>query len=122
MRDDIFRQDDQYDQMSTPDLLKRLQEKNILSRTRSLAALARRVTQDRGVVEQVVKAISDPENMHKRLMGTISISHIGFACLWENGSTADRVLLYDLLNKWPEPDRTDLLWFLESQSILVEPN
>lgn len=117
MRDDVFRRDEEYDTLPTPNLLEQLQGKNIINRARSLAALARRARQDRSLAGAVITAILDSDNKLKRLMGTISISHIGFGCLWEYGSVEDRAILHELLAQWPEPDRSDLLWFLKSQSI-----
>jgi hypothetical protein len=67
MRHDIFRHDEEYDRLSTSNLLEQLQGKNIITRAHSLAALARRARQDRSLAGAVITAISDPDNKLKRL-------------------------------------------------------
>jgi hypothetical protein len=52
-----------------------------------------------------------------RTLGTVSLAHIGVACLWIAGDEVGRSHLRPLIENWPLPDRTDLLWFLSSQDI-----
>jgi hypothetical protein len=50
-------------------------------------------------------------------MGTVSLSHIALACLWIAGDEATHARVRRIVETWPEPDRTDLCWFLTSQEI-----
>ena len=120
MKDELFLADKEYDELPTAQLFVMLDNISKLIRGRALAALARRSKQDEGLVSHVLAAISNPENRDTRLMGTISVSHLGVACLFEFGSSKTRELVRQLLEDWPEPDRTDLLWFLKSQEISLD--
>lgn len=121
MRDDMLWQDEEFDQISTEQLLIKINDVSRLVRARALAALARRSKQDETLTPHVLEAITDLDNLDARLMSsTISVSHIGFAGLWEFGTPIAKKPLKKLLRQWAEPDRTDLLWFLKSQSIATE--
>ncbi len=122
MRDDILLRDEAFDHVPTKQLLAMLHNSSRLVRARALATLARRSGQDEALVDQIIDAIRDPKNTEARLLGsTVSVSHIGFAGLWAFGTPRAKLFLKDLLQHWPEPDREDLLWFLESQSLSMEP-
>jgi hypothetical protein len=120
MKDEALSSDKEYDQLPTTELLELLRNKSKLSKGRALAALARRTRNDVSLVREVISAISDPANQETRIMGTISVSHIGVACLLEFGSSRTKELVKQLLEHWPEPDRSDLLWFLKSESISID--
>jgi len=121
MRDEILARDKEFDSLSTEYLLKLLHSNSRLYRARALSALARRSSQEEAITPQVLNVITESKNREARLLGsTISVSHIGFATLWEFGLPSVRESLRRLLQDWPEPDRTDLLWFLKSQSISIE--
>ena len=121
MRDEILVRDKEFDRLSTKSLLKLLHSNSRLNRARALSALARRSSQEEAIIGQVLNGITELKNRETRLLGsTISVSHIGFATLWEFGLPSAREALLRLLQDWPEPDRTDLLWFLKSQSISIE--
>jgi len=119
MKDEIFIQDLEYDRLTTQQLLDSLDQSSIINRGRSIAALARRAVQNDGLVDVVVAAISVPQNKEARIIGTISVSQVGYACLWWFGSAQTRSKLQILLQDWQEPDRSDLLWFMKSQGIEV---
>lgn len=114
--------DKEYDQFSTAELLVLLRDKSRLRKGRALAALARRTKDDELLVDEVIAAIQDPANQETRIMGTISISHIGVACLLGVGSSKTKERVMQLLEHWPEPDRSDLLWFLKSESVSINLN
>lgn len=120
MKDDIFAQDPAYDMKPTEELLVLVERAGLLPRTRALAALARRTPDDERLIDVVIRSITDSTNMGARIFGTISVSHVGFACLWEYGPAVAKLELRSLLAKWPEPDRSDLLWFLKSQDIAID--
>ena len=121
MRDEILVRDKELDPLSTKHLLILLHSNSRLNRARALSALARRSSQEEAITDQVLNGITESSNREARLLGsTISVSHIGFATLWEFGLPCARASLRKLLQNWPEPDRIDLLWFLKSQSIPIE--
>ncbi len=121
MRDEILWQDEEFDQVPTEKLLIKLDDVSRIVRARALATLARRSKQDETLINYILEAITDSVNMDSRLIGsTISVSHVGFAGLWEFGTPIAKKSLKNLLQGWAEPDRTDLLWFLKSQAISDE--
>jgi hypothetical protein len=54
-----------------------------------------------------------------RPTGTISVAHVAVGCLFRVGSGHAAGLAKDLLAHWPEPDRSDLLWYLKSEDLLA---
>jgi hypothetical protein len=121
MKEKILVQYKEFDQLSTESLLELLNSDSRVNRVRALSTLARRSSQDGIITASVLKGITEPKNREARLLGsTISVSHVGFAVLWEFGPPDVRECLQKLLKNWPEPDRTDLLWFLKSQSISID--
>jgi hypothetical protein len=89
-----------------------------LVRANALEALVIPAQHDRGVVEEIVSAISDTANRF-RLMGSISIAHVGVACLVRVGTTEALDAAKVLWSAWPEPDRTDLTRYLESEGLRI---
>jgi CRISPR-associated protein Csm1 len=67
-----------------------------------------------------VEAISDPRNLNARLRGSISVSHLGVASLLRARTAKSVSAAWQLIDQWQEPDRSDLLWFLQSESLLTE--
>lgn len=120
MRDNIFVNDPEFDHLPTTKLIELSNSKLILERSRSLNALARRSSQDPTLVNYVMEAIVDPKNTGAKFMGTITLSHMAFACLWVFGTPTAKEALKRILSAWPEPDRSDLIWFLESQDLSVD--
>jgi hypothetical protein len=120
VRDQIFNSDPVFDARSNDELLRNLVVGPISHRARAAAVLGRRAASDPSLRVAVLTAIEDPALRGRRVMGTISLSHIAFACLLEHGDDAVRDALLSRLSAWPEQDRGDLLWFLRSQDIAIE--
>jgi hypothetical protein len=119
MIDDVFNSDPEFDSMSNEELFETLVRGGVPRRARAMAALARRASQAEGLADQVLEQIRSESNRSTRVMGTVSLSHIGFGCLWERGTIAVRAKLDEQFANWPEPDRTDLSWFLRSQGLTL---
>ncbi len=85
-----------------------------------MGAFARRAAKEPELLTEVIELISDAEFRGLRYMGTISVAHIGVACLAIAGSRDVHESLARVLNDWPVPDRKDLLWFLKSQDVQLE--
>lgn len=117
--EDIFLNDPEFDSKTFEELvgiIERTQKGNI---ARAIGALARRSSFDPLVEERVVALLEHPDLRGDRFMGTISMSHIGvLAMIAGNGGVISPSVLA-LYSAWPEPDRSDLLWFLRSQSVDV---
>ena len=111
---------EQYDRSSTSELLRLLDDSSIISRMHALTALARRSCQDESLIKRVVEAISDSRNLNARLRGSISVSHLGVASLLRTRKSKSVSAAEQLIDQWQEPDRSDLLWFLQSESLLIE--
>jgi hypothetical protein len=67
-----------------------------------------------------VSEITDPKNIDARLIGTVSVSHIGITCLLATDTAHAREAVRNLFCTWPEPDRSDLLWLLKSEGLSVD--
>jgi hypothetical protein len=117
MKDPIFKADEPYDALSTQQLRQLLNKGTKPERARAMGAFARRASMDATLRDEALAAISDQTNRTLRVMGAISIAHIGVACLFYLGSADLPAQLCALIAQWPEPDRGDLLWFLRSQGI-----
>jgi hypothetical protein len=63
-------------------------------------------------------AATDPAHRF-RLMGIITVGHLAVAALFRVSGMAERAAA--LVSGWPEPDRQDLVWFLRSEGISIEP-
>ncbi len=120
MKDDILVSDEEFDELPTPDLQAKLNDPSKPTRGRALNALARRAKHDESLISLVVSEIQSPENMNFRFLGGISNSHIAVACLWATGNPKAEEAVRGLVSRWDEPDRSDLLWFLNSQDLEIE--
>jgi hypothetical protein len=120
MMDLIFNADAPYDAFPTERLRELLAKGTKPERARAMGALARRAGHDRAVWDECLAAIENPIHRGLRLMGSISIAHIGVACSWSVAPQELRERLRALIDRWPEPDRGDLLWFLRSQDLMLD--
>ncbi|MGA9520470.1 MAG: hypothetical protein WBV82_03345 [Myxococcaceae bacterium] len=118
MREPIFESDAPYDDLSTDVLRQRLRGTKP-ERARAVGALARRAAKVSELEPEVLAALEAPEHRSMRYMGTISIAHIGVACLWIAGGDDTRAQVRSLIERWPEPDRADLIRFLGTQDIAI---
>ena len=83
-------------------------------RANALNALVPHARIDDWLIELVVAAAKSPINAI-RLMGTISVAHVAISSLYQIGTQTALVAATELLVTWPEPDRTDLRWYLHSE-------
>ncbi len=119
MTEDLFIADPTYDALPDDRLRELLRSGTKSERARAMGALARRAASNPSLRAEVLAALTDPDHRAMRIMGTISIAHIGVACLYRASDDDVRRQVQQLITAWPEPDRTDLLWFLRSQSLSV---
>lgn len=87
-------------------------------RTNALNALVRHAKADDGLLHDIIAAAREPLN-EVRLMGTITVSHVAVGCLYQVGSPAALEAAMELLATWPEPDRSDLVWYLRSEGLVA---
>ena len=116
--EDILVADDVYDGLATDRLRELLESGTTPERARATGALARRAARDDSLRPEVLEVLMGPDLRGMRLMG-ISIAHIGVACLYGAAPTALKSEVKALVDAWPEPDRSDLLWFLRSQGLTL---
>jgi hypothetical protein len=107
-------------QLPTPDVLKLLNDSSLVKRVHSIATLLKRLNQDPSLLEIVKQSILNSENMSSRLMGTISVSHLGIAELFRIGSVDTTSTAWQIINSLEEPNRSDLIWYLKSENLLSE--
>jgi hypothetical protein len=53
------------------------------------------------------------------LMGTIRIAHVAIACLLRIGSERALTIANDLISSRPEPERSDLMRYLQSEGLAL---
>lgn len=85
-------------------------------RANALIALTEYAKDDEDLLADFVAAAKEPQNA-VRLMGTTSVQHVAVASLLEVGTTAACASATALLDGWPEPDRSDLVWYLKSEGL-----
>lgn len=117
--EDIFASDAGFDGKSTDELRRLLKSGNRSERARAMGAIARRAATNESLADEVVSLVQSPEARAQRFMGSVSLAHIGVACLAASGGEPIRAQLVPVVNEWPEPDKTDLLWFLRSQQVAL---
>lgn len=104
-------------QMETKEMVELLSHPTSTIRANTLEAIARRGQAGESVVEVLAAAAADSKNRTLILMGTVSVAHVAMAALLKVGSSEARLLAGGLLAAWPEPDRSDLLWYLNSEKL-----
>ena len=87
-------------------------------RANALEALVAPAQHDIGLLDELIAAASDPAN-RVPLMGTISVAHVAVGCLLRVGTAEALEAAKALWSAWPEPDRTDLTWYLKSEGLQV---
>jgi hypothetical protein len=110
---------EKFDQMSTNELEQLMKNSSILNRVHAIATLSRRSDQGQNLVGKIITAIVDPKNRNDRLMGTISVAHMGIASLLRSGKPECIDAAHQLIEEWQGVDREDLLWYLKSESLLA---
>jgi HEAT repeat protein len=106
------------DQVSRSELRELLNHRAALVRVNAVEAIGRLARHDETLVDDLRAAAVDPKSA-VRLMGTIAIAHVAVACLLRIGTPKAVAIVRDLLAQWPEPDRSDLLWFVKSEGLGV---
>jgi hypothetical protein len=106
------------DECSLKELRAALAHSSAVVRANAIEALAANSDRDADRIDELRRAAVASENQ-VRLTGTISVGHIAVASLLRIGTEAANRAAHELLNQWPEPDRHDLLWHLQSESLLV---
>jgi hypothetical protein len=104
--------------MRTEEVRDLLHHASPLVRANALEALVAPAKRDQGLVDVLTAAASAPANK-VRLMGSISVAHVAVGCLFRVGTAEAREAAQALWSTWPEPDRTDLTWYLESEGLQV---
>jgi hypothetical protein len=94
-----------------------LHDKSIIVRANALEAIVSHCQRDEGLLDEICNAIT-PLGRQTRLLGNISMAHIAVGCLMKVGSDRAVGVARDLIASWPEPDRSDLLWYLKSEGLI----
>jgi HEAT repeats len=105
------------DACSVDDLRAALKHSSAAVRANAIEALAAKDGDD-DFIDELRQAAVDSANQ-VRLMGTISVGHVAVASLLRIGTEEAERAAHELINHWPEPDRHDLLWYLQSEGLLV---
>jgi hypothetical protein len=108
-----------FEQMSTNELEQLMVNSSILNRVHAIAALSHRSSQEQDLVGKITNAIVDPKNRGARLMGTISVAHMGVASLLRSGNPEGVNAAHQLIEEWQGVDREDLIWYLKSESLFA---
>jgi predicted lipid-binding transport protein (Tim44 family) len=117
-----FLQDKEFENLKTAELMNIIQNDLLFQRGRALFELSRRSGVENSLIEIVTAAITNPQNMAARTIGTVSLSFLGIAGLLEADTEETRQLANELIESWPKDDRTTLTEFLSSVSRQLEVN
>lgn len=111
----ILDYDEEFDPLPTDELIRAMEATSIITRGRSLAALARRSQADPSLIPLLISWISEDHNRNwkARIIGKFTVSHIGFGVLLRYGSSEVQDLLKKLYVSWNEDERYDIGTFLE---------
>ena len=96
------------------DIRTNLRDPAAVVRANALNALVSYAKADAGLIEDVVAVAKNPIN-GIGLIGTLTVAHVAVGCLYQIGSLTALDAATELLARWPEPDRSDLLWHLRSE-------
>jgi hypothetical protein len=96
-----------------------LHHESPLVRVNALEACVDAARNDQDLLEELRLAVSNPANK-VRMMGTVSVAHIAVGCLLRVGTNEAVEAANALLQGWPEPDRSDLVRYLESEKLAVD--
>ncbi len=96
-----------------------LENGGALVRINALLALMPFAKADPAFIKDFQRALEDPKNAF-RLMGTVTIAHLVVGCLFQVRTPEAVQIAQRYLEELPEPDRSDLLWYLQSEKILVD--
>jgi hypothetical protein len=117
--EEIFASDPEFDEKNIERLTYIVEHGYTPNRARAISALARRSASDPALRSKVVEFVASPKLREARTMGFVSLAHIGvLGMIAGNGGVIPPVVV-SLYSSWPEPDRGDLLWFLQSQHVDV---
>ena len=102
--------------MSLDQIRPYLHDAAAIVRVNAIEAMAAQSQSNEEVLLELLEVIVEPANSI-RLMGTISVAHVGIASILRCSCEAAKQAVKRLVSDWPEPDRDDLLWYLESVGV-----
>lgn len=102
--------------MPTAEVRDLLGHQSPLIRVNACESLVDPARRDEGLLAELIAAASNPVN-NVHLMGTITVAHVAVGCLVRVGTAKALAAAKALLRAWPEPDRTDLVWYLKSEGL-----
>lgn len=117
----FFESDPDFDAKTIAQLVDIVEHGYTPNRARAISALGRKGSKDPSVQEKVLELVSSPVLRGARFMGTISLAHIGVLSIIAGHGGMIPSVVATLYTDWPEPDRSDLVWFLRSQEVDVTP-
>lgn len=109
-----------FNQYSTQELMELLDSPSVIYRAHAVETLARRPGDDEAIGKRLLEVATKAKNRNDRLIGTVSIAHIAIASLLETGSHTMKENIKKLLDDWPEPDRSDLIWYLTNKNLSID--
>lgn len=106
-------------QANDQELNEMLNSDSFLQRASSLYEFGSRIQDnfDKQKLESLRAAIEESRNRSTTIRGTITVAHVGMLALAKIEDTRVKKAFQSLLKDWEETDRSDLLWFLESEGV-----
>ena len=108
------------DEVSPQTLCQQLSARSVLARVNAAQALAARSDTDADTVAALRTAAADRRNQTV-LLGTVTAADVMIASLLRLGHDDVTETARRLIDAQPEPHRSDLLWYLRSEGLIVEP-
>lgn len=109
-------------QSTDVELLTMLESKSFLARAAAMDEIGKRLSVefDENLLQALVEAIREKRNLSKKIRGMITVSHVGMANLGKVENRRARAVFYNLLDFWQDSDKQDLLWFLNTEGVVVD--
>jgi uncharacterized Fe-S center protein len=89
-----------------------------LVRVNAIDRLGRLASTEEVAIDDLRRAATDAVNQ-TQLMGTTRVAHVALATLLRVGTDVADQTAQELIDDWPESDKQDLLWYLQSEGLPV---
>lgn len=99
------------------EILEHLQHDAALVRVNAIEAAARLARDNERLITILANEARRPKNA-VRLLGTTTVGHVAVGCLFRVGNPEAEKTAMELVEEWPENEREDLVWYLNSEGLL----
>lgn len=113
MNKQTFLKGDLFENFSTSDLIKLVDDGHLLERARAIFFLAKRCDREEKIIFQVRAKIFDPKNREAKIFG-ITVSFLGIGGLFEANTPQTKKFIDDFIKTLSKYEYENLIYFLNS--------